>query len=44
MLLLLGLVVGAWFAAAVWRIGMIVAVAIIIAARVRAMRHHSRTS
>ena len=41
--LVLGLAVGAWSVAAVWRIALIVGVAIIIAERVRAMRRRSRS-
>jgi hypothetical protein len=44
LVLLLGFVFGAWSVAAVWRIGVIVAVAIMIIERIRAMRRRSGIS
>jgi hypothetical protein len=42
--LMLGFALGAWSAAAIWRLAAIAAVGIIIAQRIRAMRRRSRAA
>ena len=42
--LMLGWALGAWSAAAIWRLAAIAAVGIVIVQRIRAMRHRSRVA